>query len=184
MTVGSGIKSTLVLVLLSFLVTLSVSTSFADARSIKSKSLEFASDYFAYPTAMELLSGQKIDAALKQTGRNDFQFLGEGTQGPVTQSAYLSLKPQFMMITVSRSAGSGQLMGVSVTRIDNDVPFSDIKYQAFDSSSSGSGKNKAMIFFMGDGSSGGVSVRHLIQETGQYTGGNYSQVSWLYTLKN
>jgi len=75
-------------------------------------------------------------------------------------------------------------MGVSVTRIDKDVPFSDIKYQAFDSSSSGSGKNKAMIFFMGDGSSGGLSVRHLIQETGQYTGGNYSQVSWLYTLKN
>ena len=57
-------KSTWAVILLSFLATLALSMSFADAKSIKNKSLEFASDYFAYPVAIDVLRGQSIDKAL------------------------------------------------------------------------------------------------------------------------
>jgi hypothetical protein len=162
----------------------SIYSTSVQAKDIQSKAIDLASDYFLYATALQLLGGKDTQKSLNSTGRKDWRFLGRGEQGGVRQSAYLSLSPQFLMVTISKSQANNSLLGISVTRIDKDIPFSDIKYLAFKSSSSGSGKSKTTVFYMGDSSSGGVPIRHLMQETGQYTGADYTQVSWLYTIKN
>ena len=177
-----GVKLSTAKVIILF-VTFFMCSTVTQANEVRSKAINMASDHFFYSVAMKLLRGSDTKQTLNNSGRKDWRYLGQGQQGTVSQSAYLSLSPQFTMITVSKSASTNELLGVSVTRLDKDIPFSDIKYLAFKSSSSGSGDTQIKVFYMGDSSNEGIPIRHLIQETNEITGGDYSQVSWLYNVK-
>ena len=153
------------------------------AKDLREKANEFAHDYFMYESAIELFRGKQVSEVLRNSGRADWRFLGEMKQSGVEQAAHLSLSPDFMMLTLSKAPGTGKLLAISVTRNDIDVPFKEIKYLAFESSSSGSGKSKVRTFFMGDASKKGLPMRHFLQESAEFTGGEYKQVSWLYAIK-
>jgi hypothetical protein len=151
-----------------------------EAKSIKKNALNYASDYFGYFLATDILSGSDIKNSLVKTGRDDFKLMGEGEQNQIHQMGFLSLSPNFMMVTISRNVNSGSMISVGVTKIDADIPYSDIKYLAFDSRTDGAGKNKVKTFYMGDSSAKGIPIRHLIQENSQFTDGDYKQITWLF----
>lgn len=163
---------------------ISIFTWGAEAKSIKKDAITYAEDYFSLNLARNLFRGADISAALGKMSRSDFRFLGEGQQNGVNQSGYLSLQPDFLMVTISRNAGSRDILSVNVTRIDTDVPFSKIKYLAFDSRTDGKGKNKVKTLYMGEGSINGIPIKHLLQETSHFTQGDYKQVTWMYAVNN
>ena len=153
-----------------------------EAKQINKDALAYAENYFSLSLAKNLFAGADISNALSRTSRNDFKFIGEGEENGVKQSGYLSIKPHFLMVTISKESNSNNILSVNVTRIDTDIPASKIKYLAFDSRTDGKGKNKVRTLYMGDGSINGIPIRHLLQETSQYTQGDYKQVTWMYAV--
>ena len=161
---------------------ISISAGHVEAKEINQNAVSYAEDYFNLNLAEDLFGGIKISTALKKTNRSDFKFLGEGQQDAVKQIAYLSLKPDFMMVTVSKIVTSDDILSVNITKLDTDIPFSKIKYLAYDSITGGKGKNKLRTFYMGEGFINGMPIKHLLQETSQYTQGDYKQVTWMYAV--
>ena len=50
--------------------------------------------------------------------------------GPMkNQTAYLSLKPDFLMATVQKGK-SGNILWISITKYEKQVPYKDLKYFA------------------------------------------------------
>ena len=125
---------------------ISISAGHVEAKEINQNAVSYAEDYFNLNLAEDLFGGIKISTALKKTNRSDFKFLGEGQQDGVKQIAYLSLKPDFMMVTVSKIVTSDDILSVNITKLDTDIPFSKIKYLAYDSITGGKGKNKLRTF--------------------------------------
>jgi hypothetical protein len=153
-----------------------------EAKQIKKDAVDYAENYFSLGLAKNLFGGADIPTALGKTSRNDFKFIGEGEKNGVKQSGYLSNQPDFLMVTISKQSNSNNILSVNITKIDTDIPVSKIKYLAFDSRTDGKGKNKVKTLYMGDGSINGIPIRHLLQETSQYTRGDYKQITWMYAV--
>ena len=102
---------------------ISISAGHVEAKEINQNAVSYAEDYFNLNLAEDLFGGIKISTALKKTNRSDFKFLGEGQQDGVKQIAYLSLKPDFMMVTVSKIVTSDDILSVNITKLDTDIPF-------------------------------------------------------------
>jgi hypothetical protein len=152
------------------------------AKSIKKDALVYASNYFGYSAAQDILLGADVNKSLEKMGRSDFKFMGKGQQNGVLQSGYISIKPNFLMATISREVNSQSVISVNFTKIDTDIPYSKIKYLAFDSRTDGKGKNKVKTFYMGDGAANGIPIRHLLQESAEFSGAEYKQITWLYAV--
>ena len=153
---------------------ISISAGHVEAKEINQNAVSYAEDYFNLNLAEDLFGGIKISTALKKTNRSDFKFLGEGQQDGVKQTAYLSLKPDFMMVTVSKIVTSDDILSVNITKLDTDIPFL-FRFVSFETS-------KLRTFYMGECFINGMPIKHLLQETSQYTQGDYKQVTWMYAV--
>lgn len=150
------------------------------AKTIQNKALEYATNHFAYKTAIKIIKGGDPKVALRTTGRNDFRTLKSLRASQYIQQAYISMAPNFLMLVVIKNSKTGKVAAVTATRYDDDIPYSDIKFLAFSAKNVINDGIKARSFEMGTSKTRGLRIIHRMMENAAPLGGSGKQVTWSF----
>lgn len=158
-------------VLLSSFIILFFTNSISFSKSIQSDAKLIGINYFELEAVGKALRSNKTDILLTLLQRN-FKKMGPMKN----QTAYLSLKPDFLMATVQKGK-SGNILWISITKYEKQVPYKDLKYFAFDSRAIDERGIKGRMYFLGNGSIDGQNVKFILS-TNSFTTSGEKQVTW------
>ena len=164
------LKYIFIIILLSFL-----GTSSAFSKSIQQDAKEIGFNYFELESVGKLLRSNNDDILLTLLQRN-FKKMGPMQTPGGSQVAYISVAPDFLMATVQKG-NSNNIIWVSITKYEKQVPFTDLKYFAYDSKKVNQKGLKGRMFFLGNGNIEGQRVKFILS-TNSFTKSGQKQITW------
>jgi hypothetical protein len=105
-----------------------------------------------------------------------FKKMGPMKTSGGSQVAYISVTPDFLMATIQKSK-SDNIIWISITKYEKQVPFKDLKYFAYDSRKVNQKGLKGRMFFLGNGNIEGQSVKFILS-TNSFTQSGQKQITW------
>ena len=158
------------IVLLSF-----VGITSAFSKSIQIDAKEIGITHFELAAVGKLLRSNN-DEILTSLLQRKFKKMGPMPTPGGSQVAYISVTPDFLMATIQRSK-SDNIIWISITKYEKQVPFKDLKYFAYDSRKINQNGLKGRMFFLGNGNIEGQSVKFILS-TNSFTKSGQKQITW------
>jgi hypothetical protein len=128
----------------------------------------FSESYFYKSKLLHFFNAQSIAETFEAFGDRTFKGLGKTNNGQISQEAYLSLAPHYLMITISKTE---KTISVSATRQAAELNLERLKQLA----SSAEKTRNGIIYSLFEEGFSGIRYKHTAMETKMFGG---HQVSW------